>query len=138
MHQLEKVDYLEEQITLIQWKWKECSAAGSLKVEEAIRQLDIAKQINKDFVIKLEDQIILTSKVELACKAKEELTDAKNEIINNLNTIIGYLKKDTCKCKLADDQMTSNININDGTPEEVLKLRCDKAIHGFFSRTSRM
>ena len=78
-------------------------------MEELSCQLEFAKQINRDIKQRIEDQILLVNKTEIAFKAKE-LVGAKNEIIDNLKTIIGNLKETCNRKQEGEENVMSNDN----------------------------
>ena len=97
--QSENMDSLNNEPVAIQEEIMEVKSSHSAirKMEELSCQLEVAKQINGDLKQKIEDQTVLVNKTEIAFKAKE-LVGAKDEIIDNLKTIIGNLKE-TCNRK---------------------------------------
>ena len=57
------------------------SSVGDRKMEHLTHQLESERQLNQDMAKKLEDQVIITNKTELAFSTQTDLVNAKNDII---------------------------------------------------------
>ena len=78
---------------------------------ELERKLEYEKEVNKDLVKKIGDQIFITKKTEVAFNTQTELVNAKNEIIENHKFIIEQLRKETSARELTQN-LTSHLNSN--------------------------
>ena len=97
-----------------------------VKQAEIASQLQAEKDKNEALQRRLDDQITITSKTEMALKTQEKLTAAKVDLIENLKTKIFQGKTPSCSEQTDEGQnLTSNINrtsvsqIQDGDGETV-------------------
>ena len=103
--QLEKYDlsYLKNRST----------STHSNDMVELIDQLELLKHSNQDLAKRIEDQNLIVQKTELAFNTKNEMVEAKEEIIGNLKMIIEQLQKEISKQVSGDvNPILSNANVS--------------------------
>ena len=82
---------------------------------ELMRQLKNEKEVKKNLIKQLDDQLLITQKTELAFKTQEQLIRAKSEIIDNLKTIISQHKNNSSPCGFCgnEDNLMSKTSVSD-------------------------
>ena len=104
------LDKCNEEIASVE---ESLSSVGDRKMEHLTHQLESERQLNQDMVKKLEDQVIITNKTELAFSTQTNLVNAKNDIIQNLKIIIAQHKKEAGSClQLHEGDLTSHLEAN--------------------------
>ena len=103
--QVEKIERLKTVINEI----AERDKMNIDKEEELLEmhlQLKLSKQNNKTFIEKCEEQALLLRKSEQAFEAKSELVEAKNEIIGNLKSLINQSGEEIEKLDFVESGMS--------------------------------
>lgn len=84
-----------------------CLAENTTAADQSnVYQVEVERKKNENLDRKLQDQILITQKYELAFNTQEKLVISKNELIENLKEIIAQ-KNNMSRCRNNEDNLTS-------------------------------